>query len=74
MMIPQAHRTLKHVLPDPYVLVSACTGEAGLQEAAAGGPDVVLLDINLPDIDGIGVLRRLMGRALPPRRDAVSAE
>ncbi len=63
---PQAHRTLKHVLPDPYVLVSAYTGEAGLEEAARAGPDVVLLDINLPDIDGIRVLRRLMGRAAPP--------
>jgi len=62
-----AHNTMKHVLPDPYVLVSACSGKAGLELAAQEGPDVVLLDVNLPDLDGITVLRTLMRRpAAPP--------
>ncbi len=63
---PEAHRTMKHVLPDPYLLVSACTGEAGLSAAASEGPDVVILDINLPDVDGIAVLRRLVSTHAPP--------
>lgn len=63
---PEAHRTMKHVLPDPYVLVSACTGEAGLAAAAREGPDIVILDINLPDVDGIAVLRRLVSTPAHP--------
>jgi two-component system cell cycle response regulator DivK len=39
--------------------VAAATGRAGLELAAAGGFDVVLLDIELPDLDGREVLRRL---------------
>ena len=53
----------------------ASHGEAGLAMAAAEPPDLVLLDIQLPDIDGHEVLRRL--RTLPALRDtpviAVSA-
>jgi len=61
-----AHDVMKHVLPDPYVLVSAASGKAGLELAAAEGPDVVLLDINLPDLDGIAVLKALMSRPSAP--------
>jgi len=37
----------------------ARTGEEGLREAASRAPDVVLLDLGLPDLDGIEVTRRL---------------
>ena len=30
------------------------------------GPDVVLLDINLPDMDGIALLRKIQARPCPP--------
>ena len=50
---PQAHRTLDMVLPDPYVLISAYTARQGIEAAASESADVVLLDINLPDLDGI---------------------
>jgi two-component system KDP operon response regulator KdpE len=42
-----------------YRLVECLTGAAGLAEAAARNPDVILLDLGLPDIDGIEVTRRL---------------
>ncbi|HUI69497.1 MAG TPA: sigma-54 dependent transcriptional regulator [Spirochaetia bacterium] len=61
-----AHTAMKYVLPDPYVLVSACSGKAGMEAAATVGPDVVILDINLPDMDGITVLRHLMSRPSAP--------
>jgi DNA-binding NarL/FixJ family response regulator len=37
----------------------AGTGEDALRMAAALEPDVVLLDLELPDLDGLAVLRRL---------------
>lgn len=42
-----------------YTVREAETGTLGLQEAAFHRPDVVLLDLGLPDIDGLEVLKRL---------------
>ena len=38
------------------------TGSAALERVAAGGVDLQLLDLGLPDIDGLDVLRRLQER------------
>ncbi|MCE9557664.1 MAG: response regulator [Armatimonadetes bacterium] len=35
------------------------TGEAGIQLVAQKNPDIVLLDLGLPDMDGLEVLRRI---------------
>jgi two-component system KDP operon response regulator KdpE len=40
-------------------MVEAATGEEGVLQAAARQPDVVVLDLGLPDIDGLEVIRRL---------------
>jgi DNA-binding response OmpR family regulator len=42
-----------------YEVVSAATGEAGLQMAAQRPPDLVLLDVMLPRMSGYEVCRRL---------------
>ncbi len=42
-----------------YRVVEAGTGQEGLVEAAQSRPDLVLLDLGLPDIDGVTVLKRL---------------
>jgi two-component system KDP operon response regulator KdpE len=42
-----------------YTVREAETGTLGLQEAAFHRPDVVLLDLGLPDMDGLEVLKRL---------------
>ena len=39
--------------------VAAVTGAAGLEQAALCRPDAVILDVLLPDLNGIEVLRRL---------------
>lgn len=43
-------------------LATAATGEEGLALAFENPPDVVLLDLRLPDLPGDEVLRRLKGR------------
>lgn len=42
-----------------YAVASASTGMAGLQAAMEQQPDVVLLDLSLPDLDGGEILRML---------------
>lgn len=42
-----------------HQVFEAETGQAGLQEIAYRHPDVVLLDLGLPDMDGVKVLRHL---------------
>lgn len=41
------------------VVGEAVDGEAALEDVAALGPDVVLLDVQLPDIDGFEVASRI---------------
>jgi len=42
-----------------FKVVEAVTGEEGLGLASSHKPDVVLLDLGLPDMDGLEVIRRL---------------
>jgi two-component system KDP operon response regulator KdpE len=49
-----------------YEVDTASTGEQGLEQAAHGHPDVVVLDLGLPGIDGLDVLRGLRGWTTVP--------
>jgi two-component system KDP operon response regulator KdpE len=40
-------------------LIEAVSGQDGVLQASQSGPDVVILDLGLPDIDGIEVVRRI---------------
>ena len=56
----QIRRLLRLALESrDYVVREAETGRLGLQEAAFHRPDVVLLDLGLPDMDGLDVLKSL---------------
>jgi two-component system KDP operon response regulator KdpE len=57
---PQMRRLLDTILrADGYRVSEAATGEEGLVAAAQKQPDVVLLDLGLPELNGLEVLRRL---------------
>ncbi len=57
---PQIVRALRTILTqNGYQVVSASRGEEGLAQAAAAPPDVIILDLGLPDMDGITVCERL---------------
>jgi CheY-like chemotaxis protein len=42
-----------------YQVVEAEDGQAALEKIAEEGPDLVLLDIQMPKLDGLGVVRQL---------------
>lgn len=48
------------------VVGEAADGSEALREARALDPDVILLDVRLPDLDGFAVARRITGRADAP--------
>ena len=57
---PQIRRFLRATLTGQgYRLFEATTGADGLVEVGSRQPDVVIVDLGLPDIDGIVVIRRL---------------
>jgi len=43
----------------PYEIITALSGEEGLQKARAEKPDLVLLDIIMPGVDGFQVCQQL---------------
>jgi two-component system KDP operon response regulator KdpE len=57
---PQMRRLLRVALEAAdYRVFEATTGREGLAEAASRQPDAILLDLGLPELDGMEVLRRL---------------
>ena len=57
---PQMRRFLRITLQSQgYRFVEAATAREGLMQATTRNPDVVLLDLGLPDLDGLEVTKRL---------------
>ena len=49
-----------------YRFLAAANGEMAIMEAASYNPEIMLLDLGLPDIDGIEVIRRVRTWSLMP--------
>jgi len=52
-------RFLHASLSGQYTVLEAATGEEALAAAVSGRPDAIILDLGLPDMDGVDVTRRL---------------
>jgi DNA-binding NarL/FixJ family response regulator len=63
-LVRQGLRRVLELAPDIAVVGEARDGEEALRVVAETKPDIVLLDVRMPRLDGLGVLRALRGR--PP--------
>lgn len=64
---PQIHRFLKHSLAAVgYHLLHAETAAAGLNEFKARRPDIIVLDLGLPDLDGKAVIGQIRQTSQTP--------
>ena len=52
-------RFLQASLSGQYEVIEAASGEDALRAVVSNQPDLIILDLGLPDIDGVDVTRRL---------------
>ena len=55
-----------------FLTTCADNGHQGIRMAKAQRPDLVITDIVMPDIEGIGVIRAMRGSPRPPKIIAIS--
>jgi two-component system KDP operon response regulator KdpE len=57
---PQIRRLLRVTLEaNGYAVFDAANGQDGIVQAAQRRPEIILLDLGLPDLDGVAVLKRI---------------
>ena len=55
--------------PEGYVVKTAATAQHAREEVAASKPDIILMDLMLPDVEGLDLLREL--RAMSPESQVI---
>ena len=63
---PMVRRALRIVLDEEFQTVEADRGHEALRRVRTGGVDAVVLDVLLPDVDGLEVLRLVRHAEAPP--------
>ncbi len=56
----EALRRVILAIPDYHLLWVASTGVEAVERCAAQCPDLILMDMNMPDLDGVGATRQIM--------------
>lgn len=56
---PQLRRAFRRILTREYIVTDAPGGDEAIEEIKTHCPDLILLDINLPGIDGLEMCRRI---------------
>src|SRR4030042_6538912 len=57
-----ARESLEVILEDDYQVVSAGSGKEALEVLQKAPVNLVLLDVNMPEMDGLAVLRKIKGQ------------
>ena len=61
-LVRQGIRLLLEIEPDIQVVGQAATGREAIQQVEALHPEVVLMDVRMPDMDGVEATRQLKAR------------
>ena len=56
---PVSHLITTTLKTHDYKYIVAADGEGAIMQASSHNPDIVLLDLGLPDIDGVEVIKKI---------------
>jgi two-component system, repressor protein LuxO len=68
-----ARTYIQYLADEPYAVRHAATGKAALDEIAREPPDLIVLDLVLPDMDGLEILRHVTREKMPCATVVVTA-
>lgn len=56
---PNIHYSFQKILPDSYAILSAHSAEEGIEKLRSEKPDVVVMDVKLPGMNGLEALQKM---------------
>ena len=71
--LPLARAYREYLLPEPYEITHADTGTAAIDAVARESPDAIILDLQLPDMNGLEVLKAIRAKGCPSAVVVVTA-